>query len=255
VVDGSQDACGNCHGYPPLAPHPNDTNCGSCHPTVQPNSTIFLDPDSHIDGKLDITGNVQGCESCHGGGGVSAPPVALDGSTERTSRGVGAHREHLGPSLWRRELYCSQCHVVPINVGEPQHIDGDNRAELNFDALNPQATYDPVTNTCSNLYCHGNGRAARGTMTWTDDVELGCSSCHDDGSAGGATMSGEHDEHIQEGLNCHDCHGAVVDQNKNIIDPKLHINGVHEIDIRTGGTWNAAERRCSNLACHGAEEW
>lgn len=32
-VDGTQVTCGSCHGLPPPAPHPEGTNCASCHPT------------------------------------------------------------------------------------------------------------------------------------------------------------------------------------------------------------------------------
>ena len=32
-VDGSQSACGACHGNPPPNPHPQDSDCGKCHPT------------------------------------------------------------------------------------------------------------------------------------------------------------------------------------------------------------------------------
>jgi predicted CxxxxCH...CXXCH cytochrome family protein len=47
TVDGTQAACGTCHGNPPPAPHPVATPmaCGGCHPS---------DPALHINGMLDL---------------------------------------------------------------------------------------------------------------------------------------------------------------------------------------------------------
>lgn len=255
-VDGSQDACGNCHGAPPPAPHPDDDDCGQCHPTVQPGTREFLDPASHINGVVDVNTDALACDGCHGGGGVSAPPKALDGSTGRTDRGVGAHREHLGTSSWHRTLQCVNCHVVPTATSDPGHIDGDNRAEITFDAFNPVAVYAFAAARCDNLYCHGNGRDSTGTMVWTDDVTLGCTSCHAMTAGGGTGLQGKHKKHFDEGAgNCVECHQPVIDAGKTIVAPNLHINGLRDIGFARGGTWNPADRRCSNLACHGSERW
>lgn len=253
TVDGSQAACGSCHGAPPPPPHPEGTDCGACHPTMQPGTSTFLDPDSHINGKLELASALQACDSCHGSGGVAAPPRDLAGNTEITSPGVGAHRAHLGTSTWHRELYCSECHTVPVNVGDPGHMDGDNRAEVMFDTLNPTAVYDQAAASCQNLYCHGNGWSTLGTMPWTQDATLACNSCHSDN---GTTMSGRHRLHVQEeDIRCTQCHDKVVDQDMTIIAPNLHIDGVHQVDMVGGGAYNPANRGCTNLACHDPERW
>lgn len=256
LVDGSQSSCGSCHGAPPPAPHPADPNCGSCHPTMQPGSMTFLDPSSHINGVVDLAGGGDAsCSSCHGSGDISAPPRDLAGNTDRASRGVGAHQVHLAASNLYRQVTCSNCHAVPVTVGDPLHIDGDNKAELTFDTLNPQATFDAATGTCNNLYCHGNGHSTLGTMSFVDQTPMQCGSCHEVGGNGGRTMSGEHREHIGEGIPCRSCHATVIGQGQTILDPTLHVNGVHEVVMPTGGTFNPAQRRCTNLACHGDERW
>jgi predicted CxxxxCH...CXXCH cytochrome family protein len=269
-VDGSQDRCGNCHGTPPPPPHPAETDCGKCHPTVALGSATFLDPDSHINGKLEVNVAEEPCDMCHGGGGNPAPPRDLDGNEDRAMPGVGAHREHVGPSPWHRELSCAQCHIIPVNVNDPGHMDGDNVAEMNFDELNPAASYNAGNATCSGLYCHGNGSNELGTRVWTEDLTLDCDSCHDDGSGsrGGGSggpgggddddrdeLSAEHRRHIREDIKCSDCHASVVDASLGFVDPNLHINGVFDVSIPVQGAFDSVAKRCSDLACHGDEDW
>ena len=60
TVDGSQAACGNCHGLPPLPPHPQNNDCGTCHSIVlgglggPPTIEGFIDPTRHINGVTDF---------------------------------------------------------------------------------------------------------------------------------------------------------------------------------------------------------
>lgn len=257
LVDGTQSTCGSCHGVPPPAPHPSDPNCATCHPTMEEGSMVFRDASSHINGVVDVVGGgggtPGGCTSCHGSTNA-APPKDLEGNTARTAAGVGAHQIHLAPSTWHRTVTCSNCHAVPTTVDAPGHRDGDNVAELPFDPLNPMGLYDATTTTCSNLYCHGNGRASTGTISWLATGPLACGACH---PMNGTGMSGRHRLHIgEEGMRCSQCHSTVVDANRQIIDANLHVNGVHEVRLQTG-TYNPATRGCSGLGggCHGSETW
>jgi predicted CxxxxCH...CXXCH cytochrome family protein len=253
---GGAAVCGSCHGFPPPPPHVDSTDCGSCHATIRPggatpDTAVFLDPASHINGRLEVSA-ANSCDSCHGGGGAASPPRDLEGNTEPTAQRVGAHVAHLAGSDWRREIVCTNCHVVPAEVGSAGHIDGDNQAEVPFDAMNPVGTYAAATATCQNLYCHGNGRASNGAMVWNQPTTLDCNSCH--GTTGRALGDG-HGEHLGEGVPCAECHQAVVDRNRNIIGAPLHINGARDVRIARGGTYDPAQRRCTNLACHGSERW
>lgn len=253
-VDGSQASCGSCHGAPPAAPHPQDANCASCHPTMNPGSKTFLDPNRHIDGTVDVVGGAGGggCSSCHGSAINAAPPSDLSGGTARTARGVGAHQAHLTASTWRRAMPCSSCHIVPTQSDSPGHRDGDNVAEVKFDTMNPQGSYSAANATCSTNYCHGTGRSNTGTAVWTAVGTLTCTGCH---QMNGTGMSGDHRKHIRgEGIQCNQCHGDVIDANRNIVNPNLHINGVHEVKMAKG-TYNPATRRCANIGCHEAETW
>jgi predicted CxxxxCH...CXXCH cytochrome family protein len=54
-VDGTQAACGSCHGLPPPAPHPYaDLNpvCSKCHGDVNSDNATFSHPELHVDGSV-----------------------------------------------------------------------------------------------------------------------------------------------------------------------------------------------------------
>ena len=255
-VDGLQSQCGSCHGIPPPQPkHPASTAtaCAGCHPTMEEGGTVFRVPDSHINGIVERTepGATGGCTTCHGSL-TSAPPKDLTGGTDPTKRGVGAHAAHLTPSPWHRQMPCSSCHTVPLTRDAPGHLDGNNVAEVKFDRLNPAATYNTGATSCANLYCHGNGRSSNGSASWISTTDFGCTSCH---KLDGTGMSGAHREHIQANVQCSQCHSTVIDANRAIIAPVLHVNGQHEVKL-TSGTWDPLRRRCSNsIGCHGTRDW
>ena len=254
-VTGERLSCGSCHGLPPPEPHAQETSCGDCHPSVQPGNGpnyILQAPNLHIDGKVDtqIEGE-EACWNCHGSPNQPAPPTDLAGNTDYTYAGVGAHQAHVQPSDWHQQLYCTQCHILPVTVDDPGHRDGDNQAELIFDGLNPNATYDFGAYTCDNLYCHGNGQGDYGTMVWTENVDIGCNSCHttDDPNQ----MSGRHDKHtVNRGLDCVACHYNVVDAERNFVGPQYHINGYHNVEFADGGTWDGAAYTC-DVGCHNVQ--
>ncbi len=50
IVDGSQTACGTCHGLPPPIGHPQVDDCSSCHANVRPDNVSFFNPDLHVNG-------------------------------------------------------------------------------------------------------------------------------------------------------------------------------------------------------------
>ncbi len=56
TVDGSQAACGTCHGLPPPRPHPYYAeDCGRCHEDAAPDGKSFLHPERHVDGIVTFT--------------------------------------------------------------------------------------------------------------------------------------------------------------------------------------------------------
>src|SRR5204862_6241572 len=76
-------------------------------------------------GPGDPTASAACSSTCHGSGGIAAPPRDLGGHTDTTSLGVGAHRAHVEGSTWHKRVECANCHLVPDQIGDPGHIDTD----------------------------------------------------------------------------------------------------------------------------------
>lgn len=56
-VDGTQAACGSCHGLPPPAPHPLVSPaypCHGCHQNVNDDDVTFKYPELHVDGVVTL---------------------------------------------------------------------------------------------------------------------------------------------------------------------------------------------------------
>jgi predicted CxxxxCH...CXXCH cytochrome family protein len=235
-VDGTQATCDSCHGMPPGPPHPAGNDCGQCHPTMQPGAGMVIAiPAQHIDGTVQVN-NGQPCDTCHGSGGNAAPPGDLNHGTATTLIGVGAHRRHVEPSTWHKQVDCAACHRVPTATVAVGHMDTPAPAELTFGTLAGAAVWDRANARCTNAYCHGatmTGGTAR-TPVWTlvDGSQAQCGSCH------GLPPAAPHPQNPD----CGSCHDTMTAGNPNVItDPTRHIDG--NVDV-TGGT------ACDS--CHGA---
>ncbi len=235
LVDGSQAACGACHGVPPPPPHPDSSECGDCHPTMIPGAGLVIAyPELHGDGKLDVVA-AGACDGCHGSDGNPAPPVDLAGNTSTTETGVGAHRAHLQTSTWHKQVSCAACHVVPTAIADVGHADTDPPAELTFGPLAGAAVWDG--STCSGSYCHGSsltgGTATEPVWTTVDGSQATCDSCH------GAPPPPPHPDNSDCGL----CHPTMTPGAGLVIAyPALHIDG--NLDLRD-------DQPCDT--CHGSD--
>jgi predicted CxxxxCH...CXXCH cytochrome family protein len=246
-VSGSASQCGSCHGAPPPPPHTTNTNCGACHQSMTGATDLTItDPSLHINGSVEVVDG-GACNSCHGSSTSNAPPADTQGNSATSFRGVGSHQSHLGPSSWYKEIQCSECHQVPGSVNALGHIDTALPAELTFGALagSPSATYSYSTTTCSNNYCHGNGRGNNGTAQWTMSMSMQCNSCHPNSTR---NLPDAHRKHEDE--SCSDCHATVANGNTIIIGPNLHIDGQTSVAFGSSVTWDPATKRCSG-SCHG----
>jgi len=269
---------------------PSDRSCeGSCHDTEHGGATWdgqwhgdgWDDPEQHGDAAKqqdqvcvdchgsDLTGGDSGkscdechepgwrtdCTRCHGGidNSTGAPPVDID---DRAS-GIGypEHSEHV--SLGNHSAWdCDQCHDKPRDVTDAGHVFlGDStpgEAEVDMGAgLSPSGSY-AGSGSCNNLYCHGDGDRSLGDARSGDSYD--CGDCHGDRSSA-RSLSGEHDEHIDEGMSCDDCHSTTVSGNDRITTPANHVDGEPDVSM-SGLTYSGG--RCSGT-CHGerhsSESW
>ncbi|HEY5925024.1 MAG TPA: CxxxxCH/CxxCH domain-containing protein [Kofleriaceae bacterium] len=196
------------------------------------------------------------CTFCHGGGvdPSGAPPRDLGSTITNTAQSFVAHTKHVRPTLMAAND-CTTCHKKPTDVMTIDHV-FDATAQvaeisLVLDGRNPGATYNG-TGTCTNLYCHGNGRA---TGTVTDGTAVTCTGCHGGQANNRAGLTTMHRDH-HGGTACAECHMATVATGNTVIStPAMHVNLVKDVMFRQGGAYTAATRTCTNIACHGTERW
>jgi predicted CxxxxCH...CXXCH cytochrome family protein len=197
------------------------------------------------------------CGTCHGVEGNPAPPPCTMGMVDTTYPSVGAHQSHVGTSTWRRQIGCGECHPTPSTCpdiaeglcGDPcvtTHEDGI--VDVAWGSVAQQGTYDSLTATCSNVYCHGGtlqpdaigspptSRAPQ--WTTVDGTQAGCAiSCHTH------PPGGTHDILTD----CPTCHGEVISTYDELdpaaavfADPSKHIDGIHQaIGVGGAGTGGA----------------
>jgi predicted CxxxxCH...CXXCH cytochrome family protein len=218
--------CADCHGLPPPSPHPQITDCSSCHGQVVAEDDVsILDRARHVDGTVDVSFDAS-CTACHGGENP-APPRALNGATQGPS--VGAHQAHLAGSERARAVACVECHLVPERVLAPGHVDSFAPAEVTFSGVSLAFGAAPryVAGSCSNTACHGGSFPVRGfdsggtltTPTWSvlDGSPAACGSCH------GLPPPRPHPYYAQD---CGRCHENTSLDGKTFLRPELHVDGI-----------------------------
>ncbi len=253
-VDGTQAACGTCHGLPPPAStgHPTVTSglaaCVSCHPdTMNADGTVNVAGGKHMNGVVDAAG--LSCTSCHGDATRStnpaAPPKGTKGETATTARAVGAHQSHLTANALRVAVSCSECHLVPTSTS---HSTGT--ATVTFGAVANTGTASSWNGTTCATYCHGatltGGTNNNPTWTKVDGTQAACGSCH-----GIAPATGQHGRSAHQSAGCVACHAGYSATSVNTAN---HINGKKDLGGALIQTYDPSTRSCAP-ACHGTQTW
>lgn len=176
-----------------------------------------------LDARPEASSRTPLCSSCHGSAdregtaiAQAAPPSDIDGNTDTSAPGVGAHLNHVEAGPDHVAILCTQCHVMPEDTQSPGHIDSPPPAEVVFGSLaqtgGRQPTYDPTTHTCTDTYCHGSA-----VVTWTEPRSSAnaCGTCH------GLPPPPPHASSTE----CSLCHSTVIDENREFVAPQLHVNG------------------------------
>lgn len=278
-----QATCGSCHDVgsnPSFLQWKHEYHietagllCADCHASVIDTELNVINAALHVNGQADILRRDPSvCDACHGSGpevcvgchgGVDnltgAPPLGLRGETSKSQLAVGAHTRHMEGGAMADAFACSDCHKVPSNLIDRDHIGSDSIAEMTWSQLAGQsASWTRSTATCSGIYCHGSfsGGNVSNNPVWTMSGQANCGSCHDVGSNPNS-LSGEHREHIlEENLDCIECHVSVVSRQLNIVDRKLHVDGLKTVSFLKGGTYQGGScSGLSNTSCHGTENW
>ena len=232
VAKRQEEDCRECHGDD-LTGGTTGIDCDSCH-REEPRIACDNCDDWRVN-----------CDFCHEPSGV------LRGRPGLTSA-FADHEAHVPMAQNHGGFDCVQCHTDHADVLSPGHMfdDTPGRAETHFaDGLSTRGVYDGA-GECSNLYCHGTGRGDNGAYASGDPMPS-CSTCHADTTSRTrwGTMSGEHREHLGEGVRCYECHSQVTNQGLDILAADLHVNGQPDVHIREAGiTRNGS--RCSG-SCHG----
>ncbi|MBI3183954.1 MAG: CxxxxCH/CxxCH domain-containing protein [Myxococcales bacterium] len=213
-VGEGQAACGACHGNPPEG-H-TDAACERCHRRAFAAGRPILG--MHLNGTVEA-GDAQGtCSGCHGDASSPAPPPDVRGETSESFATVGAHRSHLeARHSLRGPIECGECHLVPLELKSPGHIDSAAPAEVfppgagslaRADSASP--SYDSATASCSSVYCHGGGtRHGKDTAptklpspVWTAGVSQAvCGACHGIPPEDGSTF--HPGKRLGDCVNCH----------------------------------------------------
>ena len=237
----SQAACGTCHGLPPPAPHPDEpsdpTTCANCHPgTVKADGTIDVGGGQHVDGVVEVVGG--SCTACHGdptranAAIAHAPPRAINGATDPSDPGVGAHQAHLNPGALASALPCSECHVTPQSMAHASQA-----IELTFgpiaQAYGTTASFDTTALTCAN-FCHGNatwGGTSHAPVWNLGSSQAACGTCHAIPSAAGQHLLSQHSGIISS---CATCHGAGYSTTG--VNVPTHVDGTKTVVVGTAIT-------------------
>jgi predicted CxxxxCH...CXXCH cytochrome family protein len=205
-------ACGDCHGSPPAGHFVGA--CNRCHAEANAPGTALTAGPLHLNGKVDLGDGSGRCGACHGTGDSPWP-------------GTAAHPAHQNPAL-TAPIDCSDCHVVPGTVLDPQHLDGTVHVTFSSLALARGSTPTWDGSRCAGVACHGahlTDPAAGPAWSDTSGQQRACGACH-------GTPPSEHTPSTD--CNRGDCHGSEVTLGTNGLPSitaagkALHVDGVIE---------------------------
>lgn len=253
--------------YDPLKP---EQTCVSCH--------------QHSSGFM-----VTACNACHTGVGLDGAPTDLTQLAKPTtgSGTAGMHSMHVGGGSGY-SFACSNCHVgtkmdrindpknpvyqdgIQVGFSVPK-LGGANyegyltaykgQAGVIYQGTNKtKVTNDGALNagtmTCSNVYCHSNGKSLKlqcntallntspawdGSSADPQGDTVKCNNCHGfDKNIANRIVSGKHPIHVNNlGLSCFYCHAETAEPNgassQLKADKSKHVNG--SVDILGSGEW------------------
>jgi predicted CxxxxCH...CXXCH cytochrome family protein len=228
TVDGSQAACGTCHGVPPPPPH----------------------------AAVDVTAGLQGCNPCHAGtidgsGALIAPSAGgqhLDGIIEATGGHVYAWMDQASPSF---HAYAANQGLAACQGCHGASLDGVG----GMTAIGCAQCHGASWKTNCTM-CHGDvalGSAAPPRATWGHDAPADPTNVRI-----GAHQSHLHATHgLTKPLDCTACHARPASALT-----ATHVDGIIEVTGYTGTdpkllaavkdpAFSVGDATCATSYCHG----
>jgi len=234
----------------------NLKQCQSCHAADYKGGTVGV---SCVTCHTQPSGP-ESCNTCHGNFSnpiYIAPPNDLEGNSDVSSKGVGAHNKHVYNNSISNNIGCFDCHKQTVSsegfvnahiAPPPAKMEFGTLATSENLGLTPNYDFDNLN--CSNTYCHGGFKFAKSESVngwdsfyiedfivgnnyspiWnsTTGEEAKCGTCH--GQMIGDVLSplpvGHFGAEIYKIEDCGNpnCHPSVVNGNGEIIDKLKHIN-------------------------------
>jgi predicted CxxxxCH...CXXCH cytochrome family protein len=225
--------CEQCHGFPPPAPHPQFSNCATCHPLTVNAAGEIVAGGKHVNGVVDLAG---------------VHPVGYGARANSAFHGPDAIR-----FLSKRPeaVDCASCHGTDLNGGQGPSC---NACHASVGWASPA-----WQSNCT--FCHG---ARTPAFTFASDLLLAAPPEGVGGETSGAHV-GAHQKHLSQGalsngFACVTCH-AVPQQ----ADPLAHLDGTAVVSLQGQdalpagvgnlpanlGTYAPAGQTCT-VYCHGA---
>lgn len=190
-------------------------------------------------------GTITGCTACHGNDATT-----MNAANKKNS---ASHQKHLGAGGGMGKSYaCNVCHVATAEsavslVAASKAVGGDHvngQGDVDFvgsggvlyNALSV-GEFNAADNTCSNVYCHSDGKGNYATPDWDVAASGACGTCHSI-----TPTSNSHAAHISAtgaNIGCADCHGAGAN------------SGVHAGHVNGAIDYLAFADSCN--ACHTIE--
>ena len=213
VVNGTQAACGTCHGHPPPLPHAQFTQCHNCHPgTVTATEALDL-AGGHINGTLE-----------------SQPVHLLPAWNTRGSGNFHGDAANLGLAA------CGVCHGATL-TGGPSNVSCDS------------AACHPTWKT-NCVFCHGGTDNATGAplkdladLTATSAMTVGSHTSHLSARHG---ISG-----AMACASCHVVPGGALSPGHVDPSPAEVTFGGLATTGGVAPVWNRTAGTCAGSYCHG----
>ena len=233
------------------------------------------------------TASTGRCGTCHGTTG-SDTHGGFPGVMIQRRISSGSHKKHLSRvyGITDSDMRCAICHAYDKSAftsklsscGTVCHVASQPQKHANYEInvnianyFGATATYNGSTkpgagySTCSNVYCHSDGKATPTTYTtptWGNVASGACGTCHGV-TAAAPPASTPHAKHVGSAspyhFACAECHNGKVQATTNattapaFANSTSHVNKSRDVKFdptNPFGTYSSAITTCRNLYCH-----